>query len=45
MFSPKKKTDIKSNLPEFRIQKIKNITEQPLHKPIDEWVSNISERF
>lgn len=45
MFSPKKKTDIKSNLPEFRIQKIKNITEQSLHKPIDEWVSNISERF
>ena len=45
MSSPKNLNDFRNLLPEFKIQKIKNITERSLHKPIDEWVDNSSDRF
>lgn len=45
MFSSGKKPYINGHLPQFRIDKIKTITEQSLHEPIDEWISNVSDRF
>ena len=45
MFSSGKKPYINGHLPQFRIDKIKTITEQSLHEPIDEWIINVSDRF
>ena len=45
MSSLKNLDEVKKLLPEFRIQKIQNISERAMHKPIDEWVSNISDKF